>query len=134
MKRLHKVVTPYMQNIVSPNIKSYTNIQVGELPKLPNDTYNRAHASNIDTHIKHLYNNAKANINRYTKYNKEEIRNSHVTQTTSTRANYVSMFRRQFNFAPQKQISIFESLVIKCGSEYLLYVYCTCARRFPSAS
>ena len=27
---------------------------VGELPKLPNDTYNRTYGSNIDTHVKTL--------------------------------------------------------------------------------
>ena len=44
----------------------------GRTAKLPNDTYNRIHASNNDTHIKHLYNNETANINRYIKYNKEK--------------------------------------------------------------
>ena len=80
MKRLH-IVTPYMQNIVSPNIKIIHKHIGGRTAKLPNDTYNRIHVSNIDTHIKHLYNNATANINRYTIYIKRNTQETLMSRS-----------------------------------------------------
>ena len=87
MKRLH-IVTPYMQNIVSPNIKIIHKHIGGRTAKLPNDTYNRIYVSNNNnTYIKLLYNNATANINRYTIYIK---RNTQETLTSHSELQHSS--------------------------------------------
>ena len=72
--QLHRTCKTYIANykIIHKHIG-------GRTAKLPNDTYNRIHASNNNAYIKHLYNNETANINRYTIYIK---RNTQETLTS----------------------------------------------------